>query len=272
MAESVLERIVAAVRGRLAAVPEPNDLADRAAAVRAESPRRSLLAALSVDGPAIIAECKKASPSAGLLRADFDPVKLSALYQAAGASAISVVTEPDFFEGRLEWLEAVRGVVELPVLRKDFLVDERQLREAAAFGADAVLLIQRILPGDRLDELIGAARDLGLETLVEVFADEDPTPSVAAGAEIIGVNARNLATFDTSLDAVEAMADRLPTDRVRVAESGIRSHADIARLVAAGYDAFLVGEHLVRAEDPGRALRRLRIAGSGTDVRSSDES
>jgi indole-3-glycerol phosphate synthase len=255
---TVLDQIVDAVRGRLDAVPEARDLAERAAAVRETSPPRSLREALSADGPSIIAECKKASPSAGLLRADFNPAPLAAHYQAAGASAISVVTEPDFFQGRLEWLAAVRAVVDVPVLRKDFIIDERQLREAAALGADAVLLIQRILSADRLAELVGAARQLGLETLVEIFADEDPGPTVASGTEIIGVNARDLATFVTRLDVVEALGSSVPADRVRVAESGIKGPEDIRRLQVAGYDAFLIGEHLVRADDPERALRRLR--------------
>ena len=264
MAEpSVLDRIVAAVRGRLDSVPEAGDLTDRAAWVRDTSPTRSLRTALMSDGPSIIAECKKASPSAGLLRADFDPASLAAAYQRAGASAISVVTEADYFQGRLEWLSAVREVVDLPVLRKDFIIDERQLREAAAFGADAVLLIQRILSPDRLAELVGAARELGLETLVEIFADEDPAATVASWTEIIGVNARDLATFVTNLDAVEALADRLPTDRVWVAESGIKGHGDIVRLGAAGYDAFLIGEHLVRADNPEAALKRLHTGDDG---------
>jgi len=259
MAEpSVLDRIVEAVRARLDAVPEPRDLADRAAEVREATPTRSLREALTAAGPSIIAECKKASPSAGLLRADFDPARLASRYQAAGASAISVVTETDFFQGRLEWLAAVRGAVDLPILRKDFIIDERQLREAAACGADAVLLIQRIVPADRLAELVAAATDLGLETLVEIFADEDPTPSITSGTAIIGVNARDLATFETRLDVVETMASRLPTDRVRVAESGIKDRDDIVRLERAGYDAFLIGEHLVRAENPESELRRLR--------------
>ena len=254
---SVLDRIVDAVRARLAAETEPTDLADRIAERRAQVPHRSLFDAHSTAGPSIIAECKKASPSAGLLRADFDPVRLAARYQVAGAAAISVVTERDFFQGRLEWLAAVREVVDLPILRKDFIIDERQLREAAALGADAVLLIQRILSADRLAELVGAAYELGLETLVEIFVDEDPAPTVASGTRIIGVNARDLATFVTSLDAVEAMAVRLPADRVRVAESGIKGHNDIARLERAGYDAFLIGEHLVRADDPEQAMHVL---------------
>lgn len=254
---TVLDRIVEAVQGRLAAEPEPADLAERAAEAVLQRPRRSLRRALSTRGPSIIAECKKASPSAGLIRTDFDPVRLAGAYEAAGAAAISVVTERDFFRGRLEWIQAVREVVDLPVLRKDFIIDERQLREAAVAGADAALLIQRILPGDRLAQLVSAARELGLETLVEVFADEDPAATVASGAEIIGVNARDLATFETRLDVVERMAARLPTDRVRVAESGIKGPADVSRLGEAGYDAFLIGEHLVRSEDPVSALRVL---------------
>ena len=256
-AESVLDRIVAAVEARLATAPEAGGLAERAALTRARWPRRSLWEALSADGPRIIAECKKASPSAGVLRSDLKPARLAARYQAAGAAAVSVVTEPDFFQGRLNWLSVVREAVDLPVLCKDFIIDERQLREAAAAGADAVLLIQRILPDNRLSELVAAARDLDLEVLVELFADEDPAAAVASGAEIIGVNARDLATFETRLDVVEAMADRLPPDRVRVAESGISDRRDVVRLHAAGYDAFLVGEHLVRADDPEAALRRL---------------
>jgi indole-3-glycerol phosphate synthase len=243
---------------RLTTEPEPAQLAEWAHEAGQRRPHRSLLEALAVDGPSIIAECKKASPSAGLLRADFDPAALAARYQAAGASAVSVVTERDFFQGRLEWIAAVREAVDLPILRKDFIIDERQLREAAAFGADAVLLIQRILPERRLAELIEGAADLGLETLVEVFTDEDPGPTIAAGAEIIGVNARDLATFVTSLDAVEEMADRIPTDRVRVAESGISGRDDVVRLERTGYDGFLVGEHLMRADDPEREIRLLR--------------
>ena len=147
-AETQLDRIVAAVQARLAATPEPSDDRRRAATAVAERPRRSLFDALSAGGIRIIAECKRASPSAGLLRPDLDPAALAARYEAAGAAAISVVTEPDFFQGRLDWLSAVRSAVDLPVLRKDFIVDERQLREAAVEGADAVLLIQRILPVD----------------------------------------------------------------------------------------------------------------------------
>jgi indole-3-glycerol phosphate synthase len=257
VAESVLERIVADVRRRLDETPEPPGLVEAAraaAATRRERGLRSLRSALLGPGPAVIAECKKASPSAGIIRADFDPVVLARAYAEGGAAAISVVTEPEFFSGDPEWLAVVRRAVDLPVLRKDFLVTRRQLHESAVLGADAVLLISRILDRETLAELLATASELDIEVLLEIFVDEDPESAVASGAEIIGVNARDLATFETRLDRVEAMAHKLPADRVRVAESGIRAPGDLARLHSAGYDAFLVGEHLVRSEDPEGAV------------------
>jgi indole-3-glycerol phosphate synthase len=256
----VLDRIVSRVEDRLReAAPEP-DLAQRARDAvdrRRRGGLRSLGEALRGRTPAIIAECKKASPSAGLLRPGFEPTALARDYASAGAAAISVVTEPDFFGGDVAWTPRIREVVDLPVIRKDFIVDERQLLETAVMGADAVLLIQRILPPERLGRLMEVAASLRLEVLLEVFADEDPAPAVAAGAPIIGVNARDLADFTTRLDRVEALASAIPPDRVRVAESGIGDRADLERLHRAGYDAFLVGEALVRADDPAAALREL---------------
>lgn len=260
MAEGILERIVEAVRGRLREVPPRPDLevaAREAAARRRRAGVRSLEAALCGLGPAVIAECKRASPSAGLLREDFDPVRLAAAYERAGAAAVSVVTEPDFFRGDPSWIARVRNAVTLPVLRKDFIVTRRQVLESALLGADAVLLIQRILDRRTLQDLLITAHELGLEVLLEIFADEDPAPAVASGARLIGVNARDLRTFATDLEAVERAARRIPRDRVRVAESGIRSPADLHRLHRAGYEAFLIGEHLVRAPNPETALRRL---------------
>jgi len=259
-AETILDRIVASVRRRLEETGPRPDL--EAAALEAAERRRrqglrSLAAALRCLGPAIIAECKRASPSAGLLRPDFDPVALARAYAAGGAAAISVVTEPDHFQGDPAWLARVRAAVELPILRKDFIVSRRQVQEAAALGADAVLLIQRLLDPSTLAGLLAEARRLSLEVLLELFADEDPGPAVASGAEIIGVNARNLATFELDLERVETMAASIPTDRVRVAESGIRGREDLVRLHGAGYDAALVGEHLVRADDPRRAVAAL---------------
>jgi len=260
MVDTVLDRIVAAVQARLATEPAPPELEDRAREAverRLSGGHRSLRRALEGEQPAVIAECKQSSPSAGLLRPDFDPVALATTYAAAGASAISVVTEPEFFAGDISWLPELRRAVDLPVLRKDFVVTERQLLETALAGADAVLLIQRILDPERLSALLELAGRLHLEVLLELFADEDPTPAVDSGAPIIGVNARDLATFGVDLERVAGLAEMIPSDRIRVAESGIRGRRDLLRLHDAGYDAFLVGEHLVRSADPGAALRGL---------------
>jgi indole-3-glycerol phosphate synthase len=260
VAETALDRIVADVRRRLessSAAPGLEDAAHDAVEARRREGLRSLGKALSTPGAALIAECKKASPSAGLIREDFDAAALAGAYAAGGAAAISVVTEPDSFRGETGWLGDVRRTVELPVLRKDFIVSRRQLFETAVLGADAVLLIARILDEEPLSDLLRTATELELEVLLEVFADEDPATAVASGAKILGVNARDLATFEVRLDRVESMAAELPADRVRVAESGIHGPGDIERLRRAGYDGFLVGEHLVRSENPEAAVRNL---------------
>jgi indole-3-glycerol phosphate synthase len=256
----VLERILSGVRRRLESsthAPGLEEAAIGAVEARRAKGLRSLGRALSAPGPSIIAECKKASPSAGVIRGDFDPRALARAYMAGGAVAISVVTEPDFFQGDPRWLSDVREVVDLPVLRKDFIVTRRQLFETAILGADAVLLIARILDQETLDDLLRTAARLDLEVLLEIFADEDPAVALASGAQILGVNARDLATFDVRLDRVESIAVQLPSDRIKVAESGIRGSADIGRLRASGYDGFLVGEHLVRSSDPETAVREL---------------
>jgi indole-3-glycerol phosphate synthase len=211
----------------------------------------------------LIAECKKASPSAGVIRDDFDAESLAKAYAAGGAAAISVVTEPDSFQGDLRWLVDVRRTVDLPVLRKDFVVCRRQLFETAVLGADAVLLIARILDEETLADLLHLAGELELDVLLEIFADEDPAMAVSSGASILGVNARDLVTFEVRLDRVEVIADELPADRVRVAESGIHGPGDLERLRAAGYDGFLVGEHLVRSADPESTVRELVGHGHG---------
>ena len=260
MADSVLDAIVASVSARLGSGPPSHDLVDRAhraMAQRREEGPRSLRSAIERGRPAVIAECKRASPSAGVLRPDFDPVELARRYAAGGAAAISVVTEPEYFQGRLEWVRHVRRAVDLPVLRKDFIISDRQLYETAAAGADAVLLIRRILEPVQLARLLSIAADLDLEVLLEVFADEDPGTAVDTGAGLIGVNARDLATFAIDLDRAVAVAPSIPSDRLRIAESGIHHRDDLQRLHGAGYDGFLVGEHLVRADDPEQALRHL---------------
>jgi len=265
--ESILDNIVADVRKRLQWTPQAPGL-ERAAMRLIEQRKtrtRSLRNALAGTEIEIIAECKKASPSAGLIRHDFDPVQLAQAYKQGNAAAISVVTERDSFAGDPLWLINVRKAVNLPVLRKDFIIERRQLFETALLGADAVLLITRILSEQRLKELMGTAEMLGLEVLLEIFADEDPGRAVDSGAAIIGVNARDLSTFEIRLDRVKAAAAKIPDDRIKVAESGITGPKDIDRLHAAGYHAFLVGEHLVRSSDPEREVRRLngRFARSG---------
>ncbi len=260
MSDSVLDRIVTATLRRqqkVDPVPDLRTVAERAVEERLRVGPRSLRDALSTPGTSVIAECKRASPSAGVLREPFDPAALARIYEESGAAAISVVTEPEFFRGDPDWLPEVRGAVRLPVLRKDFIITERQLLETAAAGVDAVLLIQRLLDPAPLAELLRLAAELRLDALVEIFADEDPRIAVEAGAEIVGVNARDLATFATDLERVAGMAALIPSDRIRVAESGISKRGDVDRLLDAGFDAFLVGEHLVRSDDPGAALRTL---------------
>lgn len=259
MSESILDNIVADVRKRLQWTPQAPGL-ERAAMRLIEqrkTQRRSLKRALSVPEVSIIAECKKASPSAGVIREDFDPVLLARAYEAGHAAAISVVTERDSFGGDPLWLIDVRKAVKLPILRKDFIIERRQLFESALLGADAVLLITRILSQQRLKDLISTAEMLQLEVLLEIFADEDPGPAVDSGAGMIGVNARDLSTFEIRLDLVEAAVAKIPDDRIRVAESGITGAKDIDRLQAAGYNAFLIGEHLVRSGDPKREVQLL---------------
>jgi len=260
MPETILDRIVASTRQRLAATPAPaelSQLARKAASRRKSEGAPSFRAALSTAQPAIIAECKKASPSAGVLREAFYPESLARSYEAGGAAAISVVTEPEHFQGDPMWIAQVRRVTRLPILRKDFIVEARQIEEAVVLGADAVLLIQRILTSAQLDELIALAHSLGIDVLLELFADEDPAPAISSAAAIIGVNARDLATFELDLERVAALAQAIPEDRIKVAESGIRTRDDVTRLRHAGYTAFLVGEHLVRSINPEQMVAEL---------------
>jgi indole-3-glycerol phosphate synthase len=213
VADTALDRIIADVRRRLETCTEEpglEDVAHKAVEARRRAGLRSLKNALSGPGPALIAECKKASPSAGVIREDFNATALAGAYAAGGAAAISVVTEPDSFRGDPRWLVDVRQTVDLPVLRKDFIVTRRQLFETAILGADAVLLIARILDEGALADLLRAAAELELEVLLEIFADEDPATAVASGAPIIGVNARDLANFEVRLDRVETIAAELP--------------------------------------------------------------
>jgi indole-3-glycerol phosphate synthase len=203
----------------------------------------------------IIAECKRRSPSRGVLRADYDPVALARAYVANGAAAVSVLTEPTFFDGSLDHLRAVRSRVDAPLLRKDFIVDEYQLVEARAAGADAVLLIVKALGTRELRSLATRAAALELAALVEVADAEDLAAALDAGSRVVGVNNRDLRTLGVNRQTALDLIDAIPDEVVAVAESGIGGRADLVRLRDAGFDAFLVGERLVTSADPGLTLR-----------------
>jgi indole-3-glycerol phosphate synthase len=255
---NVLEAIVAAARRRVEVreAAAPRARLERLAAARV--PRgEAFLEALRGPGLNIIAECKRRSPSRGVLRHHYDPVSIAMGYARAGAAAISVLTEPTFFDGGLDHLEAVREAVATPLLRKDFVVTEYQVVEARAAGADAVLLIAGVLPDDALAGLLRCAEAHELAALVEVHEEPELQRALACGASLIGVNARDLRSLAVDLDVAASLVDRIPEGCVAVAESGLRSAADVARFREAGYDAFLVGEHLMRAPDPGAALAGL---------------
>jgi indole-3-glycerol phosphate synthase len=218
---------------------------------------RSFRRVLLAQNPAIIAEIKKASPSAGLIRADFDPVKIGKEYQLAGACALSVITEVHHFRGGLENLACLRLHTKIPLLRKDFIVDPYQILEARYTGADAVLLIAALLDEGALRQLRGEAERYGMDALIEVHNEEELQKALSSGAALIGVNNRDLKTFNVSLDVALNLAKLMPKDIVTVAESGIRTSDDVRRLSDAGYRGFLVGEHLMRSQSPGVALKDL---------------
>ncbi len=226
-------------------------------------PPRDFVGALRSRTLAVIAEVKRASPSAGAI-ADTDPAERARAYEAAGAAAISVLTEPRHFDGSLADLRAARGVVEVPVLRKDFLVHPSQVIEARAAGADAVLLITAAVTPAELAALLGTAADLGLGVLLEVHSDSDLEIALATDAEVIGVNARDLETLEVDPVRSRARLRRVPRDRVRVMESGITTRADVSAAVEAGASAILVGETLMRAADPRAKLRELLGEGNPT--------
>jgi len=254
----LLEAVVAAARRaaeRRAQSPAGRDV-DRAAAGR-EPGGVAFEASLTKPGVRVIAECKRRSPSKGILRRQYDPAAIARGYSEAGAAAVSVLTEPTFFDGAVEHLRAVRDVVDLPLLRKDFIVTEFQVVEARAFGADAVLLIVAALEAPALGRLVAFAHSLGLAALVEVHDRDEAQRAVDAGARVIGVNSRNLKTLEVAGSVFEQVADAVPDVVVAVAESGLRSAEDLVRVSRLGYDAFLVGERLMAAPDPSTALREL---------------
>ena len=254
-----LDQIVAATRRRIAETKPEADLRllERQAGSHVPRGFRRGLESKSQNGIAVIAELKRASPSRGLIRSAFDSAGLAQELESAGAAALSVLTDEEFFQGSLENLRRARASTKLACLRKDFIIDEFQLLEARANGADAVLLIVAVLSPTELRGLAGRARDYGLDVLCEVHDAEELQRTVDVGCVLIGVNNRNLKTFQVDLETSFLLADLIPRDALPVAESGIRSGADIARLRAAGYRAFLIGEWLMKSKSPGEALKTL---------------
>jgi len=261
---AVLDKIVAATRARVAESKRTPDLRELELRAERHVPRgfRQALATKGRDGIAVIAELKKASPSKGLIRADFRPVELARELEGAGAVALSVLTDEEFFQGSLENLRNASAAVSIPCLRKDFMVDEFQMLEARANSADAVLLIVAALTSDELTRLGAAAHSRGLDVLCEVHDREELKRALNAGFDLIGVNTRDLKTFKVDLQTAFDLASEFSPGVVRVAESGIHSGEDVAQLQAAGYQAFLIGESLMRAQSPGAALRELMQAPS----------
>jgi indole-3-glycerol phosphate synthase len=257
-----LDQIVRSTRGKVAKAKRTADLRELERQAEQHVPRgfRRALETKSRAGVAVIAELKKASPSKGLIRENFRVEELAQELEAAGAAALSVLTDADFFQGSLENLRLASAAAKVPCLRKDFILDEFQLLEARANSADAILLIVAALSQTELTRLAQSAAERGLDVLCEVHDEEELQRALDAGCDLIGVNTRDLRTFQVDPETAIRLADRLPKNVVKVAESGIRSGEDIARLRTVSYDAFLIGESLMRAEHPGEALREL-VAG-----------
>lgn len=255
----VLQEIVARKRTDLAALLPQTD-AFIAAAEKARTHRRPFRAALDAAIPAVIAEVKKASPSKGVFVEDFRPTVIASSYEAGGAAAISVLTDEPYFQGCLADLEAVRTTVSVPVLRKDFTIHEVHVHQAAAHGADAILLIAAILTTDEMRRFRELAATYDMDAIVEVHDENELSSALDSGPDIIGVNNRNLHTFEVTLDTSLQLAERIPSTVLRVSESGIHTRSHVETLRAAGYAAFLVGEHLMLSGDAEGSLRTLRGA------------
>ena len=257
----VLARILARKREEVDERRSRIPLVELRSRIADAAPTRGFAAALKAriarGEAAVVAEAKRASPSKGVIRADFDPAAIAGSYEAGGAACLSVLTDVDFFQGADAYLVAARGACSLPVLRKDFVVDEYQLHEARALGADAVLLIAAALDDAQLAGFAALATDLGLDALAEVHDGAELERVLRLPLPLVGINNRDLRTFGVSLDTTLALKDRVPADRVLVTESGILSPDDVQRMRAAGVHAFLVGEAFMRAPDPGAALREL---------------
>jgi indole-3-glycerol phosphate synthase len=257
----ILARILATKRDEVAAASRARPAPEVDAAARAAPPPRdfegALRAKIAAGRPAVIAEIKKASPSRGVLRADFDPAAIAASYARGGAACLSVLTDRDYFQGAPEYLAMARDACPLPALRKDFVVDAYQVAEARALGADAILLIVAALDDARLAEFAALARELGMAVLPEVHDATELDRALALPTTLVGINNRNLRTFDVALATTLDLLPRIPKDRLVVTESGILAPADVATMRANGVGAFLVGEAFMRAPDPGAALAML---------------
>ena len=255
---TILDKILVKTRQTIAADRSRTPAAELEAAVRDLPACRDFHGALATgETVQLIAEVKRASPSAGLIRDDFDPVAIARCYAESGAACISVLTDEPFFQGSLDFLRRVRQAVDLPLLRKDFIVDPYQILQARAAGADCVLLIAECLSAEKLKTLHEHALELGMQTLIELFEPGNLPAVLATGTPLVGVNNRNLHTFETSLDHTLQLRPEIPADRLVVGESGIRCHADVQLLGAGGVKAILVGESLMRQSDIGLATRRL---------------
>lgn len=259
---NILDTIIDGVREDLAAREVQVPFAEIKARAADAPPARPALAALRMPGVGVIAEIKRQSPSRGAMAEIHDPAELATIYEEGGARAISILTEPRHFSGSLDDLAAVRAAVDIPLLRKDFIVTPYQVHEARAYGADLVLLIVAALEQNVLVGLLERVESLGMTALVEAHTEEEASRAIAAGASVIGVNARNLTTFEVDRKTFSRIAPGLPSDVVTVAESGVRGPADLLAYAGAGADAVLVGEGLVTSGDPRQALADLVTAGS----------
>lgn len=257
---TILDEILDVKRGEIAAAKRRLPPAEQEARARAALPPRDFVGALRAKRPAVIAEVKRASPSKGLLRKDFDPAGIAKSYEKHGAACLSVLTDIEFFQGAPEFLAQARGACALPVLRKDFIIEPYQVAESRALGADCILLIAACLSGAQMAELEAAAHGLGMAVLVEVHDGKELEAALALRTPLIGINNRDLRSFETRLETTLDLLPRIPAGRIVVTESGIGAPADVARLRSHGVQAFLVGEAFMRAPDPGVALERLFAA------------